>query len=312
MQEKIYIAGHTGLVGSAILQDLKTNGYTNLVYRGSHELDLKDQSGVNEFMAREKPDIVILAAAKVGGILANDSYPYTFLYENLAIQSNVIHAAHVNDVQRLVFLGSSCIYPKLALQPLKEDYLMTGPLEPTNEWYAIAKISGLKQCEALNRQYQRNYISLMPANLYGPRDNFDLQTSHVLPALMRKFHEALPDKPVTVWGSGTPRREFLHVDDLAGAVRFCMEQQTAGGLYNIGTGRDISIKELALTIQDLTGHRGDVIWDQSRPDGTPIKRLDTSRINELGWSYTIPLQEGMEQTYNWFLENEIQKIPGAV
>ncbi|MEX0685911.1 MAG: GDP-L-fucose synthase [Balneolales bacterium] len=309
-EQKIYVAGHRGMVGSAICLEFKKQGYLNLVYKTSEELDLRDQNAVNDFIADEKPDIVIMAAARVGGILANSSYPYTFLYENLVIETNVIHAAHSNDVQQLIFLGSSCIYPKLAPQPLKEDYLLTGPLEQTNEWYAIAKISGLKLCEALRKQYSRNYVSLMPTNLYGPRDNYDLETSHVLPAMLRKFHEALPNQSVNLWGSGMPRREFLHVHDLASAVLYVMENKPDYNLYNVGTGKDITIKELSYLIQEITGHRGEIRWDRSKPDGTPRKLLDVQRIKELGWSDTIKLREGIEHAYTWFLENEAVEKQG--
>ena len=288
-ESKIYVAGHTGMVGSAIIRLLSKKGYGNLVLRSSKELDLRDQSAVDAFMELEKPDVVIIAAARVGGILANNEYPYQFLYDNLAIESNLINASHQNDVDRLIFLGSSCIYPKLAPQPLKEEYLLTGPLESTNEWYAIAKIAGIKLCDALRKQYGRNYTSLMPTNLYGSGDNFDLKTSHVLPAMIRKFHEALPDKPVTLWGTGSPMREFLHVDDLAAAVLFVLEHDVSGNLYNVGTGIDLTIKELAETIQKIVGHKGKIIWDTSKPDGTPRKLLDVSLLNKEGWKPEIQL-----------------------
>lgn len=305
-ETKIYIAGHTGMVGSSILNVFREKGYTNFITRTSTELDLRDQAKVSNFMEREQPDVVILAAARVGGILANDKYPYQFLFDNLAIQNNVIDAAHENDVNQLIFLGSSCIYPKYASQPIKEDYLLSGELEPTNQWYAVAKIAGLKLCEALKRQYGRNYVSLMPTNLYGPRDNFDLETSHVVPAIIRKFHEAKEEghQPVTLWGTGTPKREFLHVHDLAEAVLFTFENELEGSMYNIGTGKDLTIKELALMIQKITGHQGEIIWDTSKPDGTPRKLLDVSKIHYEGWKHTITLEQGIKKTYNWFLNHE--------
>ena len=300
---KIYIAGHRGMVGSAIVRDLQENGYHNLVYRTSQELDLRDQKAVNQFMKQEKPDYMIIAAARVGGILANNTYPYQFLYDNLIIEANLINAAHQNDTERVVFLGSSCIYPKMAPQPLKEEYLLTGSLEPTNEWYAIAKITGIKLCDSLRKQYGRPYISLMPTNLYGSGDNFDLKTSHVLPAMIRKFHDAMLDDnaPVTLWGTGSPMREFLHVDDLAQAVRFVLEQNIEGSLYNVGTGSDLTIKELAELIQKVVGHQGLIKWDDSKPDGTPRKLLDVSLLNKKGWKAQIGLEEGIRMTYEWFL-----------
>lgn len=305
---KIYIAGHRGMVGSAILNKLKEEGYTNLIHKTSSELDLRNQQSVDEFVSNEKPDVVIIAAARVGGILANNEYPYQFLYDNLAIEANLIHAAHQNDVEKVIFLGSSCIYPKLADQPLKEEYLLTGPLEPTNEWYAIAKIAGVKLIEALRKQYRRNYVSLMPTNLYGPRDNFDLKTSHVLPAMIRKFHEAKENGHalVPLWGSGTPMREFLYVEDLADAILFALENNLDGNLYNVGTGKDITIKELAETIQEIIGHEGEIKWDSSKPDGTPRKLMDVSKMKEQGWSYTTELKNGIKKTYDWFLNNQDQ------
>lgn len=304
---KIYIAGHRGMVGSAILENLKTNGYTNIITANSKDLDLRNQQATNEFIAKHKPEILIIAAARVGGILANNEFPWQFLYDNLMIEANLINAAHENDVQNLIFLGSSCIYPKMAPQPLKEEYLLTGPLEPTNEWYAVAKITGIKLCKALNKQYGRDYISMMPTNLYGPRDNFDLKTSHVLPAMLRKFHEAKEDGDATVplWGSGTPMREFLHVDDLADSVRFVLEYEgkLEYDLINAGTGEDLTIKDLARTIQKAVGHRGSIKWDTTKPDGTPRKLMDVSRINDLGWKAKIGLNEGIDDTYKWFLEN---------
>lgn len=303
---KVYIAGHTGMVGSSILKTFQENGYTNIITRSSDTLDLRKQSKVDDFIAEELPDVIVLAAARVGGILANDQYPYQFLYDNLAIQSNVINAAHKNNVERLVFLGSSCIYPKHAQQPIREDYLLTGALEPTNQWYAVAKIAGVKLCEALNKQYGRDYVSLMPTNLYGPRDNFDLETSHVVPAMIRKFHEAKENghSPVILWGSGSPKREFLHVRDLAEAVLFLLNNQLDEQLYNIGTGTDCSIKELALLVQETVGHKGNILWDRSKPDGTPRKLLDVSNIHSAGWHHRIQLREGLKETYNWFLKNQ--------
>jgi GDP-L-fucose synthase len=303
---KIYIAGHRGMVGSAISNELNEKGYDNLIYQTSSELDLRNQEAVNKYFETEKPDVVIVAAARVGGILANDKYPYQFIYDNLAIETNLIHAAHENDVEKVIFLGSSCIYPKFADQPLKEEYLLTGELEPTNQWYAVAKIAGIKLIEALRKQYNRNYVSLMPTNLYGPRDNFDLETAHVLPAMIRKFHEAKEDghSPVTLWGTGTPQREFLYVEDLAEAVVFAMENDLDENLYNIGTGKDLSIKDLALTIQDITGHEGEIQWDTDKPDGTPRKLMDVTKINRQGWEHSTGLEEGIKKTYHWFLENQ--------
>ena len=305
-EEKIYVAGHRGMVGSAILKRLKQDGYKNLVTRTSSELDLRNQTQTDDFIGQEHPGVVIIAAARVGGILANDRYPYPFLYDNLQIQNNLINASHQNDVRKVIFLGSSCIYPKHADQPLKEEYLLTGPLEPTNEWYAVAKIAGLKLIEALRKQFGRAYVSLMPTNLYGPRDNFDLETSHVLPAMLRKFHEAKEggNTPVTLWGSGTPMREFLYVEDLAEAVLFSLQNNLDETLYNVGTGKDITIRELALTIQEITGHLGEIEWDSSKPDGTPRKLMDVSKMEEQGWTYRTELKEGIHKTYEWFLENE--------
>lgn len=303
---KVYIAGHRGMVGSSVLDTFKENGYSNIITKISDELDLRIQADVDEFIYQEQPDVIVLAAARVGGIMANDQYPYQFLYDNLAIQNNVINAAHENDVEQLIFLGSSCIYPKHADQPLREDYLLTGELEPTNQWYAVAKIAGLKMCEALRKQYDRNYVSLMPTNLYGPRDNFDLETSHVVPAMIRKFHEAKEegDRPVTLWGTGTPMREFLYVKDLADAVLFAVEEELEDNLYNIGTGEDLSIKNLAELIQEITGHQGEIEWDTSKPDGTPRKLMDVSKIHSAGWHHTTDLKEGLEQTYDWYLDNQ--------
>ena len=300
---KIYIAGHRGMVGSAVWRALETAGYVNLMGRTSKELDLRNQREVDVFFNEERPEVVIDAAAKVGGILANNTYPYAFLMDNLQIQNNLIEGALQNDVSKFIFLGSSCIYPKLASQPLKEEYLLTGPLEPTNEWYAIAKIAGIKACEAIRKEFGKDYVSLMPTNLYGPYDNFDLQSSHVLPAMIRKFHEAKCNNHacVTLWGSGTPMREFLHVDDLAQAVLFALEHTLPDHLYNVGSGTDLTIKDLALLIQKEVGHEGEIFWDDSKPDGTPRKLMDVSKMNANGWKAKIDLQEGIEKTYKWYL-----------
>ena len=303
---KIYIAGHKGMVGGAIWNALKNTGYDNLIGKTSRELDLRNQNDVQDFFNSEKPDIVIDAAARVGGILANNNYPYTFLMENMQIQNNLIDSALQSDVDKFIFLGSSCIYPKLAPQPLKEDCLLTSSLEPTNEWYAIAKISGVKACEAIRKQFGKDFVSLMPTNLYGPNDNFDLQTSHVLPAMIRKFHEAKTNnsETVTLWGSGTPMREFLHVHDLAEAVVFAMENKFDENLYNVGTGVDLTIKALAELIQKTTGFEGKIIWDSSKPDGTPRKLMDVSKMAQQGWKSKITLEAGIQTTYQWFLEHE--------
>jgi GDP-L-fucose synthase len=302
---KIYIAGHNGMVGSAIWRALTNKGYFNLIGKSSKELDLKNQQAVIDFFNSENPEIVIDAAARVGGILANNDYPYLFLMENMQIQNNLIDTSLKQDVEKFIFLGSSCIYPKLASQPLKEECLLSSDLEPTNEWYAIAKISGVKACEAIRKQFGKDYVSLMPTNLYGSFDNFDLQTSHVLPAMMRKFHEAKlnNNEVVTLWGSGTPMREFLHVDDLAEAVVFAMENPFKENLYNVGTGTDLTIKELAELIQKTVGHQGEIIWDNTKPDGTPRKLLDVSKMTAQGWKAKISLEEGVKSTYQWFLEN---------
>ncbi len=299
LQSKIYIAGHRGMVGSAILRNLQSKGFTNLITRKSSELDLRNPSAVEEFFAQEKPEYVFLAAAKVGGIMANNTYRGEFLYDNMTIQNNVIHHAHLNNTKKLLFLGSSCIYPKMAPQPLKEEYLLTGTLEPTNEPYAIAKIAGIKMCDAYRSQYNSNFISAMPTNLYGPNDNYDLNNSHVLPAMLRKFHEAKLDgnRDVELWGSGTPLREFLHVDDLAEACFFMMENYNDFGQINIGVGEDLSIKALAEMIQKIVGHEGKIIWDSSKPDGTPRKLMDVSKINNLGWKAKIGLEEGITKVY---------------
>jgi GDP-L-fucose synthase len=305
LNSKIYIAGHNGMVGSAIWRTLERKGYTNLVGKSSSELDLRNQVAVTDFINQEKPEVIIDAAARVGGILANNNYPYQFLMENLQIQNNLIDAALQGGIEKFLFLGSSCIYPKLASQPLKEEYLLTGELEPTNEWYAIAKITGVKACQAIRKQFDKDYVSLMPTNLYGTYDNFDLNTSHVLPAMIRKFHEAKENNhsPVALWGSGTPMREFLFVDDMAEAVVFALENKLPHYLYNVGTGEDLTIKELAETIQKITGHQGEIIWDSSKPDGTPRKLMDISKMHELGWKHKVKLEEGIQKTYNWFIEN---------
>lgn len=307
--DKIYIAGHRGMVGSACWRALEAEGYTNLVGKTSKELDLRDQKAVEEFIRTEKPVAIIDAAAKVGGILANDTYPYEFLMDNMLIQNNLIRSAHENDVPKFIFLGSSCIYPKFAPQPLKEEYLLTDSLEPTNEWYAIAKISGVKLIEALRKEYARDYVSLMPTNLYGPNDNFDLKSSHVLPAMIRKFHEAKMNgnAPVELWGTGSPKREFLHVDDLAMATLAALENSFGEHLYNIGTGVDISIRELAELVQFIVQHKGNITWDKSKPDGTPRKLLDVSKMQEQGWKSKIALNLGIKNTYDWYLDNSADK-----
>jgi GDP-L-fucose synthase len=298
-KSKIYIAGHRGMVGSAIMRRLQREGFSNFAFRTSKELDLRNQQAVADFFAKEKPEFVFMAAAKVGGILANNIYRAEFLYDNLMIQSNVIENAYRNDVKKLLFLGSSCIYPKLAPQPLKEEYLLTGLLEQTNEPYAIAKIAGIKMCDAYRSQYGCNFISVMPTNLYGPNDNYDLNNSHVLPALLRKFHEAkIHNKPeMTVWGSGTPRREFLHADDMADACVYLMKTYNEPGLINIGVGDDVSIKELAEMIKEITGYPGNIVFDSSKPDGTPRKLMDVTKLNSLGWKASIGLKEGITSVY---------------
>ena len=296
---KIYVAGHRGMVGSAICRNLEKKGFTHLITRTSSELDLRNQHAVADFFDSESPEYVILAAAKVGGILANNTYRADFLYENLMIQNNVIHQSYLRNVQKLLFLGSSCIYPKLAPQPLKEEYLLTGLLEATNEPYAIAKIAGIKMCDSYRSQYGKDFISAMPTNLYGPNDNYDLNTSHVLPAMIRKFHEAkiAGNANVNLWGSGTPLREFLHVDDLAEACVFMMENYSDYGHVNIGIGEDLRIKDLALLIQKITGHSGNIVWDSSKPDGTPRKLMDVNKINSMGWKAKISLEEGIKKVY---------------
>jgi GDP-L-fucose synthase len=303
LDSKIYVAGHAGLVGSAIVRRLIADGHTNLSLRTHAELELEDQRAVVEFFERERPEYVFLAAARVGGILANDTYPADFIRSNLIIQLNVVEAARLAGARKLLFLGSSCIYPKLAPQPIREEYLLSGPLEPTNEPYAIAKIAGIRLCQAYNRQYGTRYISVMPTNLYGPGDNFDLKASHVLPALIRKIHEAkVAQAPqVVVWGSGTPRREFLHADDLAGACVFLIKTYESSEIINIGQGTDVSIGELALLIADIVEYRGEIVFDRSMPDGTPRKLLDVSRLAGLGWSPSVELNAGIAETYRWFL-----------
>lgn len=307
---KIYVAGHRGMVGSAIVRKLKEEGFQNIIFKSSSELDLKDQQKVFEFLSNEKPDYVFLAAAKVGGIVANNTYRAQFLFENLEIQNNVIHGAYLAGAKKLMFLGSSCIYPKMAPQPLKEEYLLTGLLEPTNEPYAIAKIAGIKMCEAYRAQYGCNFISVMPTNLYGPNDNYDLENSHVLPAMIRKFHEAkVKQKPfVELWGTGSPMREFLHADDLAEACLYLMQNYNEPELVNIGTGTDVTIKELAETICATIGYEGTLKWDSSRPDGTPRKLMDVSKLNALGWKHKIDLKEGIKMVYEDFKNHLVRKM----
>jgi GDP-L-fucose synthase len=318
---RIYVAGHRGLVGSAIVRRLQGEGYGNLLLKTSKELDLRDQHVVREFFAGEKPEYVFHAAAKVGGIVANNSQPAQFIYDNLSIQNNVIHNAYLTGTKRLLFLGSTCIYPRLAQQPMKEEYLMTGPLEPTNEPYAVAKIAGITMCRSYNRQYGTRYLAAMPTNIYGPNDNFDLETSHVLPALVRKFHEAKSAgvKAVTVWGTGTPKREFLHVDDLADACLFMMNlpdesfsslltEQAAPALINVGTGEEVTIRELALQVKDVVGFTGELEFDTAKPDGTPRKLCDVSRIHSLGWRHRIGLEEGLMETYLCYVKNRNNEL----
>ena len=307
--ERVYIAGHRGLVGSAIWRELESAGFKNLIGRSRSELDLQDAAAVKSFYAKEKPAYVFVAAAKVGGILANNNYPAQFLYENLQIQNNLIHGAHEAGVKKLLFLGSSCIYPKLAPQPIKEEHLLTGPLEPTNEWYAIAKIAGIKMCQAYRRQYGCNFISAMPTNMYGPNDNFDLQSSHVLPALIRKFHEAKISNAATVtcWGTGTPLREFLYADDLARACLFLLENYNEEQFINIGFGSDVTIKQLAETVQRVVGFGGKIVWDTTKPDGTPRKLMDSSRLFALGWKSKVELEAGIKLAYDFFLKNGTER-----
>lgn len=301
----MFIAGHHGMVGSAIWRLLESKGIYQLFGYTSYELDLRNQLDVYKIVAEKRPDIIINAAARVGGILANNSYPYEFLMDNLLIQNNLIHAAFTFKIPRFIFLGSSCIYPKLADQPLREESILSGQLEPTNQWYAIAKIAGVKAIDALRKEYGLHYVSLMPTNLYGPNDNFDIDTSHVIPAMIRKFHEAKlhGNHPVTLWGSGLPLREFMHVDDLANAIHFIMERDMKDSLYNVGVGKDITIKELAFLIQTIVGHSGEIIWDTTKPDGTPRKLMDVSRLTAAGWSPSIYLEDGLRSTYEWFLNN---------
>jgi len=303
--EKIFVAGHRGLVGSALMRRLEREGFNNLPKRDRSQLDLGDERAVQSFFAKERPAVVIFAAAKVGGIKANNDFPVEFLLDNLQIQNNIIHSAYETGVRKLLFLGSSCIYPKLAPQPIPETALLGGPLEPTNEAYAIAKIAGIKLCQAYAREYGANFISAMPTNLYGPNDNFDLETSHVLAALLRKAHEAKTRKAreLAVWGSGTPRREFLHVDDLASACLFLLEKYDSPEIINVGCGEDISIRELAQLICDIVGFEGQLAWDTTKPDGTPRKLLDVTKLQNFGWRPTIPLRDGIAQTYDWFLKN---------
>jgi GDP-L-fucose synthase len=302
LSSKIYVAGHRGMVGSALVRNLRAHGFTNLIYKTRQELDLCIQQNVNVFFEEEKPEYVFLAAAKVGGIQANNSFRADFIYENLMMQNNVIHAAYKNKVKKLMFLGSSCIYPKLAPQPLKEEYLLTGELEYTNEPYAVAKIAGIKMCESYNKQYGCNYISVMPTNLYGPNDNYDLNTSHVLPALLRKFHEAKENNlhSVTVWGTGNPRREFMHADDMADACVYLMQNYNGEKFVNLGVGEDISIKELAHLIKGIVDYKGDIIFDSTNPDGTPRKLMDISYLHNLGWTHKINLKQGIKDVYNEF------------
>ena len=304
-QSKIYIAGHKGMVGSSIWSELKNKGYYNLIGRTSIELDLRSQKDVTKFFNLERPEVVINAAAKVGGILANKSFPYQFLMENMLIQNNLINGAFISGIEKFIFLGSSCIYPKFAPQPLREESLLTSSLEPTNEWYAIAKISGVKACQSIKQQFGKDYTSLMPTNLYGYNDNFDLNSSHVIPAMIRKFHESKENNHISVslWGSGKPLRDFLFVDDLADAVIYTLENKLTDNLYNIGSGNEISIKELAKKIQKIVGHKGEVIWDESKPDEAPRKIMDISKIKNMGWTYTTELNVGIEKTYKWFLNN---------
>lgn len=303
-ESKIYVAGHRGMVGSAIVRKLTSFGYTNLLTRTSAELDLRNQQQVADFFDVEKPEYVFLAAAKVGGIVANNTYRADFLYENLAIQNNIIHGSYLNKVKKLMFLGSSCIYPKLAPQPLKESYLLSGYLEPTNEPYAIAKIAGIKMCEAYRAQYGCNFISVMPTNLYGTNDNYDLVNSHVLPAMIRKFHEAKENgaSEMTLWGTGSPMREFLHADDLAEACLFLMENYNESELVNIGTGEDVMIKNLAVLVKQIIGFQGEIVWDSSKPDGTPRKLMDVSKLHGLGWHHKIALEDGIKLAYQDFLQ----------
>ncbi|PYK13935.1 MAG: GDP-fucose synthetase [Verrucomicrobia bacterium] len=309
--DKIFVAGHRGMVGSALIRRLKSEGFADLIVRDRSELDLREEFAVTKFFTEEKPTVVILAAAKVGGIKANNDFPVEFLLDNLRIQNNVIHAAYANGARKLLFLGSSCIYPKFASQPIPETALLSGLLEPTNEAYAVAKITGIKLCQAYAREYGANFISAMPTNLYGPHDNFDLETSHVVAALLRKAHEAKTrkDRELIVWGSGKPRREFLHVDDLASACLLLLEKYDSSEVINIGCGEDISIRELAQLICDVVGFDGELVWDPTKPDGVPRKLLDVTKVSALGWRPSIPLRQGIVQTYNWFLKNVARSTP---
>lgn len=313
MDARIYVAGHRGMVGSAIVRALTRGGYTNLIARTSKELDLRDNGRVAGFFAEAKPEYVFLAAARVGGILANNACPAQFIYDNLAIQTNVIHQAYVHGVKKLLLLGSSCVYPRDSPQPMKEEYLLTGPLEPTNEWYAVAKIAGIKMCQAYRRQYGCDFITGMPASLFGPNDNFDSENSHVLAALLRRFHEANEqDIPPTLWGSGTPRREFLYVDDCAKACLFLMDRYSDASIINIGTGQEISIQELAELVREVIGYKGPVYWDNAKPDGMPRKLMDSSRIGALGWKPTISLEQGLKETYCWYRSMFLNQQKGAI
>lgn len=302
---KIFVAGHRGLVGSAIVRALQKDGYTNLVLKTHAELELTNQQAVANFFAQEKPEYVFLAAAKVGGIMANKTYPADFIYNNLTIETNVIHSAYVNNVKKLLFLGSSCIYPRLCPQPIKEEYLLTSELETTNKAYAIAKIAGIIMCQSYNEQHGTNFISLMPTNLYGPHDNFDLENSHVMPSMIRKFHEAATNNmpTITMWGTGAAMREFLHVDDLADASIFLMNNYDGSSIVNIGTGEDVTIKELAEKIKEIVGYNGEILWDSTKPDGTPRKLLNVSKLHTLGWKHKISLNEGIQSVYEWFRKN---------
>jgi GDP-L-fucose synthase len=304
-ESKIFLAGHTGLLGTTLQRRLRSSGYESIVTRGHRELDLTRQQDVENFFAEEKPRIVILAAAKVGGIAANMKYPAQFIYENLAIQMNIIHSSYVCGVEKLIFFGSACSYPRECPQPMREEYLLTGPVEPTNEPYAVAKIAGIKMCQAYNRQYGVNFICAIPTNAYGPNDNFDPKDSHVIPALLRRFHEAgkRNEKTVQIWGSGSPVREFLYVEDFADAVLFLMERYNGSDPVNVGSGQEISVRELAFLVKDVTGYAGDVVFDSSRPDGSPRKALDTSRMKQLGWEAKTLLGEGLRKTYQWYQEN---------
>jgi GDP-L-fucose synthase len=308
LSSKIYVAGHKGLVGSALVRDLKKKGFTNIICKTRAELDLINSTAVSDFFEKEKPEYVFLAAAKVGGIKANEDFPADFIYQNVQVQNNVIHNAHLNKVKKLLFLGSSCIYPRECPQPIKEEYLLSGPLEKTNDAYAIAKIAGIKMCQAYNKQYKTKFISVMPTNLYGPNDNFDLDSSHVLPALLRKFHEAKihNKKEVVMWGTGKPKREFLHVDDLADACVFLMNNYSESEIVNIGSGKDVSILELSNLIKKIVGFKGEIVNDKTKPDGTPRKLLDVSKLHKIGWKHKIELEQGIKNTYKWFLENYVK------